>query len=127
MKQKTVSKDKSCKVRVDSAFKGRMGDIRTLYSAEEQETKELGSLSEYGLCIDLVKAGTFDKQRADFVQYQISTGGPGEEFRVYKNGDVEFWFLDWYDGACVDVVGDDADIIKDIIGLMFPDFINSED
>ena len=29
-----------------------------MFNAKDQETEELGSLNEYGLCIDFVKAGT---------------------------------------------------------------------
>ena len=104
-----------CKDIVKGAFKSRMDDIRILYNAEEQETKELGNLNEYGLCIDYVEAGTFKKQREPYYRYQLSYGGPSEEFRIYLNGDIEFWYLDWFDGACVDVIGEDAGIIESII------------
>jgi hypothetical protein len=86
---------------------------------------EIGDLSEYGLCIDLVEAGTFKDQREDYVRYQLSWGGPSEEFRIYRNDEIEFWYLDWFDGACVPVTGNDADIIKAVIEPMFPDFIRS--
>ena len=113
--------EKKCKDLVKSAFNGRMKDIRTLFNAKDQETKELGSLNDYGLCIDLVEAGTFEGQREDYYRYQLSWGGPSEEFRIYKNGEVEFWYLDWFDGACVDVSGSDKQIIKEIVSLMFPE------
>ena len=107
--------EKKCKDLVKSSFNSRMEDIRTLYKAEEQTTKELGSLNEYGLSMDFVEAGTFKDQRAPYYRYQLSYGGPSEEFRIYLNGEVEFWYLDWFDGACIEVNGEDADIIKDII------------
>ena len=80
-------------------------------------TKAKGGSSyhNYGLAIDLVTAGTFKGQREDYIRYQLSYGGPSEEFRIYKNGDVEFWLLDWFDGAKVDVTSEDADIIKNIV------------
>ena len=39
---------------------------------------------------------------------QISWGGPSSEFRIYVDENlnicaVEYWYLDWYDGAYVDV------------------------
>lgn len=106
-----------CKDKVQNHFESRMRDIRTLYYAPEQTTEELGNLNEYGLSIDLVETGTFKDQREDYIRYQISWGGPAEEFRIYKNGDVEFWFLDWFDGAHVDVTGEDMIIILDIVGF----------
>ncbi len=92
-----------------------MKDIRTLYNAENQETPELCRLSEYGLFIDQVPAHTFDNQEQGYRRYQISWGGPSEEFRWYTYGKMEFWFLDWFDGACVEVTGHDKKIIEDII------------
>ena len=118
-----------CKDKVKGAFLSRMDDIRQLYEADcagnEEGVKDLGTLNEYGLCIDLVKAGTWKKQREDYVRYQLSYGGPSEEFRIYRNGEVEFWYLDWFDGAPIDVTGKDAETIKQIIEPMFPDFVYS--
>jgi hypothetical protein len=97
-----------------------MKDIRTLYNAEDQETEELGSLNDYGLSIDFVAAGTFKDQREPYYRYQLSWGGPSEEFRIYLDGSVEFWFLDWFDGAPIDVTGEDAEIIKEIVSWKYP-------
>ena len=110
-------KEKTCAEEVQDSFNSRMEDIRTLYNAEDQKTEELGALHEYGLCIDKVEAGTFKGQREDYLRYQLSYGGPTEEFRLYKNGDLEFWYLNWFDGAHIDVTDKDADIIKDIIEM----------
>jgi len=110
-----MGKDKKCKDLVQERFVSRMEDLRTLLNAEDQETEELGNLNDYGLCLDVVEAGTFEGQRADYIRYQISYGGPSDEFRVFKNGDVEYWYMDWFDGAHVDVTGNDATIIKQIV------------
>jgi hypothetical protein len=114
---------KTCKDKVNNAFKSRIEDIKKLHEVGiGEEVEDIGKLENYGLCIDKVEVETFDGQREDYICYQLSYGGPTEEFRIYKNGDVEFWFLDWFDGAKVDVVGDDAEIIKDIVscsGLEF--------
>ena len=116
-----------CVDKVKAAFESRMQDIRTLWKAEDNETEELGSLNDYGLCIDFVEAGTFKHQREPYYRYQLSYGGPTEEFRVYQNGEVEFWFLDWFDGAPIDVSGEDAEIIKEIVKLAIPDAVINED
>ena len=62
--------------------------------------------NQAGLCFDRVEAGTFKDQRAAYWRWQLSYGGPSEEFRLYDNKDLEYWYLDWFDGACVDVVDD---------------------
>ena len=75
---------------------------------------------EYGLSFDYVEPGTFTDQDEGYLRYQISWGGPSEEIRFYvspHNGNqvgeywfnewhlhrAEFWYLDWFDGASVDV------------------------
>jgi len=95
---------KSCNERIGEAFEETMKDIRTLWN--------VGSLYNYGLSIEHVDG---------YYRYLISWGGPSREFRVYENGDVEFWFLDWYDGASIPVFGEDAEIIKEIIRMKYPD------
>ena len=112
-----------CKDLVQEAYDGRMEDIRTLFKADEQQTEDLGSLDDYGLSIDKVEAGTFKGQRENYIRYQLSCGGPNEEVRIYENGEVEFWYLDCFDGACVQVTGEDADIIKQIVEPMFPEVV----
>lgn len=56
-----------------------------------------------GLSFDRVEAGTFEGQRAGYWRWQLSYGGPADEFRLFDNGDLEYWYLDWFDGAKVDV------------------------
>ena len=106
---------KKCKDLVKENFNERIKDIKTLFYAENNETEELGHLYKYGLCIDRVEAGTFKDQQAPYKRYQLSWGGPADEFRLYDNGKVEYWYLDWYDGAKIDVEGTDAEIVKNII------------
>lgn len=96
-----------------------MDDIRKLWNAPDNHVDDIGDLNEYGLSIDFVGAGTFKDQRAPYYRYQLSWGGPSEEFRIFLNGEVEFWFLDWFDGAPVPVTGDDAEIIKEIVKMKY--------
>ena len=96
----------------------RLADIRKLYKAENQETEELGSLNEYGLSLDYVEAGTWKNQVKGYKRYQLSWGGPSEEFRLYDNSHrIEFWYLDWFDGAYAIVPKRDNAMITDIMSL----------
>jgi hypothetical protein len=69
---------------------------------------------EYGLAFDYVEPDTFNDQPEGYLRFQISYGGPSEEIRFYvspaKHGytmyRAEFWYLDWFDGASVDVTND---------------------
>ena len=74
------------------------------------------------MCLDFVEAGTFREQREDYVRYQFSWGGPSDELRFYKNGDIEYWFLDWFDGACINVTDDNTAIdIRDFLSGIIPE------
>ena len=117
MEKQTEQTEKKCQDKVESAAKSRMADIRAMFEAEDQTVEDIGCLFDYGLGIDLVPAGTFNDQRENYIRYQLSWGGPSEEFRLYENGEIEFWYLDWFDGAPVVVEGDDADMIKEIIEM----------
>ena len=106
----------SCEERISQEWDGRKEDLQKLLEAEDNYTEDLGYLNEYGLCLDFVEAGTLKDQREDYVRYQFSTGGPGDELRFFKNGDIEYWFLDWFDGAHIDVTNNNT--AQDIQGWL---------
>lgn len=62
----------------------------------------------YGLAFDYVLTETDDKP--PYWRYQISWGGPSEELRFYHRGYsglIQFWYLDWFDGAGRTLHGDE--------------------
>mgnify|MGYP003661086919 FL=1 len=107
-----MTTDKKCKDRVATAYEERCEDLDTLVELEMQGNEEghpeLGTLWEYGLDFSYVPPDTYDDQENGYFRFQLSTGGPGDEFRFYADVDlelykVEYWFLDWFDGAKVNV------------------------
>jgi hypothetical protein len=106
-KMKKSDCNASCENRIDSYLKSRLADLETLLhggSGDFDEDGHLASLCEYGLCFDYVASGTFPDQEEAYFRYQLSWGGPSDEFRFFANPDlschrVEYWFLDWFDGA----------------------------
>ena len=79
---------------------------------------QLGAFNEYGLSFDYVKEYTFSDQEEPYFRYQISWGGPSEEYRIYTDDlfnieRVEYWFLDWFEGENKTL--DKDDIIFDVI------------
>jgi hypothetical protein len=106
--------DKKCKELVKEAYKSRMKDITKLWAQYKNDSEandpELGRWDEYGLSFDYVPKDSFSDQRKGYFRYQISWGGPSEEFRIYADecleiDRIEFWYLDWFDGAKVQVTG----------------------
>ncbi|WP_236888120.1 hypothetical protein [Dehalococcoides mccartyi] len=95
---------KSCRERIHLELKDRLGDIRTLWRLyqknPEASHRELGRFDEYGLCFDYVAKNTFRDQKRSYFRWQLSWGGPADEFRFYLDENVdavliEYWFLDW--------------------------------
>lgn len=120
--------DKTCKERLKGHYTGRIEDIRKLWELNskdcEASDEELGTFNEYGLGFDYVAPGTFGDQRRGYFRYQLSWGGPSDEFRFYctegfQIDRIEYWFLDWGDGAKRTLrQGKDFDLMSEI----FQDF-----
>ena len=102
--------EKKCYELVKVDFGDRKVDLQLLFEGGEFE-KILGRLEDYALSFDFVAAGTSSDQREAYFRYQLSWGGPSDEFRFFVNPDlschrIEYWFLDWFDGAHVDCTDD---------------------
>ena len=86
-------------------------------------------LNEYGLGIDYVQAGTFTDQEIGYIRWQLSWGGPSDEFRFYLNNQgqprsIEYWFLDWFDGAMEFVTGEDFQTLLECWDMLLMDEID---
>jgi hypothetical protein len=101
------------------------------YSQDEEPPEDLGRFEEYGLCFDYVYANTFSDQEEGFFRYQLSTGGPGDEFRFYLTMDkslykVEYVFLDWFDGATRKLHGTDLELLTEMWDSYFSECVDWE-
>lgn len=82
---------------------------------------ELGTFEEYGLGWSYVPADTFSDQKQGYIRWQLSWGGPADEFRFFLDEllrpiRIEYWYLDWFDGACVDCT--DEPVIRSIFDFV---------
>ena len=110
-----MDRDESCAARVRPMWEQTRADLRRmLIDNEPEEGYEDGTdeFCDYGLSFDYVAPGTFENQEAGYFRFQMSTGGPGDELRFYAGRDndlhcAEYWFLDWFDGAHLDVTSSD--------------------
>jgi hypothetical protein len=89
-KMTQAQRERSCAQLVQGEFEDRLKELHTVE----------------GLCFDYVEPETFTDQLEGYWRWQLSWGGPGDEFRIYVNPDksvhrIEYWYLDWYDGAKV--------------------------
>ena len=100
-----------------------MRDIRKLWKLEqegsEQGDPDLGTFNEYGLAFDYVAPHMFIDQRRGYFRYQLSWGGPADEFRFYATEGfgldrIEYWFLTWSYGAGIRLKGRDLELMTEI-------------
>jgi len=115
-----MSTEKKCSDRVRIELRGRVADLRQFRQAAEdgkdEASPDLGRLAEYGLAFDYVSAGTFSDQETGYFRWQLSWGGPSDEFRFFTDAEknchrVEYWFMDWYDGAKVTLSGKQKELL----------------
>ena len=98
-----LQRQKSCKDLVTDKWKDRQQDLTN----PEFE----------GLSFDYVEPNTFTAQLEGYWRWQFSWGGPSDELRAYVNKDdsihrLEYWYLDWFDGAKVNVAAEHASWTK---------------
>ena len=77
----------------------------------QQRQQDLKNLEYGGLEFTYVEPHTFTDQTEGYWRWQFSWGGPSDELRGYVNehGELhrlEYWYLDWGDGAFVPVAQD---------------------
>jgi hypothetical protein len=96
-------------------------DLWELYCKDSDAYHDVHStnLYEYGLSFDYVPLDTFHDQEEGYFRYQISWGGPSDEFRFFTGPDfvpyrIEYWYMDWFDGARRTLRGPDLELLKDI-------------
>jgi hypothetical protein len=87
MKHKCTKEEQTCEARINNALADRLKQF------------EQGELE--GLCFDYVDNS--ETEQKSYHRWQLSWGGPSDEFRLFKDGTVKYWFLDWYDGASREV------------------------
>ena len=116
----------TCEERVGGSLERTLEDLRTLWALycedSEASDEDLGNIYEYGLSFDYVGPDTFKDQERGYFRYQLSYGGPSDEFRFYAEPYkwgwrpycIEYWFLDWFDGAHRELRGEDKEFMKEI-------------
>lgn len=120
-----TNRERKCKDRIKAEHESRMEDLRRIWGeepeglTEEQRDDFYAERNEYGLSFDYVAPGTFDGQRRGYFRYQLSWGGPSDEFRFFcdenrKPVRIEYWFMDWFDGAKKILSGADFDLLAEI-------------
>jgi len=117
------TKQMTCKQKVKAELRREIDSyLRPMFRAYQEgkeEECEAGNFCEHGLSFDYVTAGTFEGQKEGYFRYQISWGGPSDEFRFYTDAGfclhrVEYWFLDWFDGSRIILKDSDLELLGEI-------------
>jgi hypothetical protein len=94
----------TCKNRISEEWENTCKDW------EEHKNDNTYLNESFILSVDKVEPNTFENQKKGYKRIQFSWGGPSDELRVFeKYGNIdriEYWFLDWFDGASIDVSND---------------------
>ena len=126
-------REKKCEEQVDSELERVLTGIKALRKVMELPVGKWTSLDENDyisvLSTDYVDPNTFDDQEEGYYRIQFSWGGPSDELRMYYDGKkyttIEYWFLDWYDGAFRNVTTDE-DILWFVEAYDLPACIETE-
>ena len=115
-----MTTEKRCIDLVQERFEDRLATIQQALQNynDGQEPDAEGGLFDIALGFDFVPFYTFEDQEEHYFRWQLSWGGPSDEFRVYTDNQnninrIEYWYMDWFDGASVDCT--DNETIKDAI------------
>ena len=99
METSSTLQTEELKDRTIESFKSRHEDLERFYInqhvSEYIDDDIEQEFYEYFLSVDV----GYD----EFVRLQISYGGPQEEFRIFKDGHIEYCLLDWYQGYSLNV------------------------
>ena len=98
-----AKREKKCIDLVQGEIEDRLKDLKVTDPDNENYTE--------GRCVDYVEPNTFTDQKEGYWRWQFSWGGPSDELRAYVNKDdsihrLEYWYLDWFDGAKVNVAAE---------------------
>ena len=116
-----------CEGKIDAELEYTLEDLRTI-TKNGVDDRALSELYSYGLGLDFVAPNTFDNQREGYFRWQLTIGGPDDEFRIFAQRindydwpvyRVEYWFLDWDDGARRVLGGEDEKLLIELFDTMF--------
>ena len=117
-------KDLTCAERVQKQFNENYKLLSS--DSTEWQKEEYGEYSEdnysefifeYGVSFDYVESNTDYNPDKGYYRWQLSWGGPSDEFRFYVDDignvqEIEYWFLDWFDGASITLTNKEFDDIE---------------
>ena len=136
MSENEIEREPKCADLVVGKLDDRLDNLREMWEAycdpdnDDNYTEDGECLNEYGLSFDYVKPHTFCDCDSDYPdddcddtsgywRYQLSYGGPSDEFRFHDDGTIEYRYHDWFDGAGRNLRGADYRFMEELVESIF--------
>ena len=122
-----MTKEKNCAALINEKYLNRLEDYqsaREYFSIDKNQRSEnqrhedlecyedfFDYVNQSGLSFDFVPVDTFEDQKQGYWRFQMSWGGPSDEFRIYVDDQnnieqIYYHYMDWFDGASIRVQDD---------------------
>ena len=119
MSENEIEREPKCADLVVGKLNDRLDNLREMWDAYPDYTEDGECLNEYGLCFDYVEPDTWDDQPEGYWRYQLSYGGPSDEFRFHDDGTIEYRYHNWFDGAGRNLRGADYRFMEELVESIF--------
>ena len=121
-----TDRDRPCKERIAKELKSTIQSLSEVWNKYNKDP-DSPDFYEYGLSFDYVEPNTFQGQRRGYFRYQLSWGGPSDEFRYYVDERLQptkitYNFMDWWDGAERELSGKNERLLTEIWESYFSEF-----
>jgi hypothetical protein len=110
----TMEKRLTCAERIEEELRGRVkvfeAALRGEYPDGEYEDF-IEWINEYALAYS-------EDPHYRAKRLELSWGGPQDYFLFFEDGTIEYWFLDWFDGANVELFGHDYEVMAQVRDIL---------
>ena len=111
------SKELTCEDVIVEHYNGRLEQLRATMADVDKAEKDENGIT--WLDFSYVEAHTFNGQERGYYRWQLSWGGPSDEYRIWMNPNgiehITYHFMDWYDGAEMEVYDNEIqEFIEDV-------------
>jgi hypothetical protein len=120
-----TNENKKCADLVVGKKNDRLEQLHDMWEAycdpdnDDNYTEDGENIYEFGLSFDYVEPDTWDDQPEGYWQYQLSYGGPSDEFRFHDDGRIEYRYHDWFDGAGRVLMGEEYTFMEQLAEQFF--------
>jgi hypothetical protein len=109
-----MAKVLTCAERIGKELRGRIEDFEAALRGEYPEGRYedfIEWINEYALAYS-------DDPYYRAKRLELSWGGPQDYFLFFEDGTIEYWFLDWFDGAKLVLSGHDYEVMAQVRDIL---------